>query len=129
MSESPELQRSDLRASDADRERVAAALRDHAAQGRLEPEELEERLTRAYGARMRGELVEITRDLPAARPRRQDRRRADVRAHFTVFLLVNLMLIAIWAACGFGYFWPMWPLMGWGIGMVKHARWRAFSRP
>jgi hypothetical protein len=39
------------------------------------------------------------------------------------------MLIAIWAASGFGYFWPIWPLMGWGIGMAKHAGWRALSRP
>lgn len=130
MTESLELQRSDLRASDAERERVATLLRDHAAQGRLDADELEERLGRVYAARTRGELTELTRDLPRARAGRGARRaRADVRAHLSVFLLVNLMLVGIWAASGFGYFWPIWPLMGWGIGMAKHAGWRALSRP
>ena len=28
------------------------------------------------------------------------------------------MLIVIWAATGAGYFWPIWPLLGWGIGLM-----------
>jgi class 3 adenylate cyclase len=31
------------------------------------------------------------------------------------------MLIAIWAASGGGYFWPIWPILGWGIGVGGHA--------
>lgn len=38
-----------VRASDADRERIATGLRDHAAEGRLTPEELEERLDAVCG--------------------------------------------------------------------------------
>ncbi|MGW9496269.1 DUF1707 SHOCT-like domain-containing protein [Streptomyces prasinus] len=55
----------DLRASDADRERVAAVLRDAVAEGRLDMEEFEERLDATYKARTYRELEPITRDLPA----------------------------------------------------------------
>jgi len=55
----------ELRASDADRERVVEVLRDALAEGRLDMGEFEERLEAAYGARTYGELVPITRDLPA----------------------------------------------------------------
>ncbi|MEU3143505.1 MULTISPECIES: DUF1707 domain-containing protein [unclassified Streptomyces] len=55
----------DLRASDADRERVAAVLRDAVAEGRLDMEEFEERLDATYRARTYRELEPITRDLPA----------------------------------------------------------------
>jgi hypothetical protein len=55
-----------LRASDAEREAVVDALRDHAAQGRLTTEELEERTAAAYGATTRGELVTLRSDLPQA---------------------------------------------------------------
>ncbi|MFE9025856.1 DUF1707 domain-containing protein [Streptomyces iakyrus] len=56
----------DLRASDADRERVAEILRDALAEGRLDMAEFEERLDATYRARTYGELAPITRDLPAA---------------------------------------------------------------
>ncbi|MFI6035657.1 DUF1707 domain-containing protein [Streptomyces sp. NPDC051315] len=56
----------DLRASDADRERVAEVLRDALAEGRLDMAEFEERLDATYRARTYGELAPITRDLPGA---------------------------------------------------------------
>jgi hypothetical protein len=56
----------ELRASDADRERVAEQLRDALAEGRLDMEEFEERLEATYKARTYGELTPITRDLPGA---------------------------------------------------------------
>ncbi|WP_030793520.1 DUF1707 SHOCT-like domain-containing protein [Streptomyces sp. NRRL S-920] len=55
----------ELRASDADRERVAEVLRDAMAEGRLDMTEFEERLDAAYKARTYGELEPLTRDLPA----------------------------------------------------------------
>ncbi|MFI2432466.1 DUF1707 domain-containing protein [Streptomyces sp. NPDC018693] len=55
----------ELRASDADRERVAEVLRDALAEGRLDMEEFEERLEATYRARTYGELTPLTRDLPA----------------------------------------------------------------
>lgn len=55
-----------LRASDADRERVAEVLRDALAEGRLDMAEFEERLEATYSARTYGDLEPITRDLPDA---------------------------------------------------------------
>jgi len=55
-----------LRASDADRERAIALLRDHAAEGRLTLEEFIERMSAAYLARTNDELEELVRDLPSA---------------------------------------------------------------
>lgn len=55
-----------MRASDADRERVAAILRDAGADGRLAVHELDERLDSAYGAVTRDDLAGLTTDLVAA---------------------------------------------------------------
>src|SRR3954451_15658076 len=63
---SPRTPGPELRAADADRERVAEVLRDALAEGRLDMEEFEERLEVTYKARTYGELVPVTRDLPAA---------------------------------------------------------------
>jgi class 3 adenylate cyclase len=118
----------DLRASDADRERVVALLREHYEVGRLSDDELSDRIEAAYGARTDAELGALTADLPSPRqpaPRRRRRRRggleASVRVHFAIYAVVNLMLIGIWAASGGGYFWPIWPILGWGIGLGCHA--------
>ncbi|QKW21363.1 DUF1707 and DUF2154 domain-containing protein [Kitasatospora sp. NA04385] len=55
----------ELKASDADRERVADLLRDAYAEGRLTVDEHAERIEAAYGARTFGELEPLTRDLPS----------------------------------------------------------------
>lgn len=55
----------EMRASDAERERIAERLRDAVAEGRLDMEEFEERLDAAYKARTHGELEPLVRDLPA----------------------------------------------------------------
>ena len=75
---------SELRASDAERERVVAFLREHALQGRLDNDELEERIGLAYAAVTVGDLERLIADLPrpvaararaiAARPHRATRR-------------------------------------------------------
>jgi len=54
----------DLRASDADRERVARILHDAMAEGRLTIAELDERLQQVYAAKTLGDLVPMTADLP-----------------------------------------------------------------
>jgi uncharacterized membrane protein len=43
--------------------------------------------------------------------------------HLAVYVVINLMLIAIWyfTTGGHGYFWPMWVLLGWGIGLIFNA--------
>jgi Domain of unknown function (DUF1707)/Cell wall-active antibiotics response 4TMS YvqF len=66
MSNQPAVpDRGTLRASDADRERVAEVLREAAGDGRLSMEELDERLEAVYAAKTYAELEPITRDLPA----------------------------------------------------------------
>ncbi len=59
---------SQLRISDADRHQVAEILRQAAGEGRLEIEELDERLEATYAARTYADLVPLTHDLPAVRP-------------------------------------------------------------
>jgi hypothetical protein len=54
-----------LRASDADRDRVAALLREHHAAGRLTADEFQERLAATFAAKTMGELDELMADLPA----------------------------------------------------------------
>lgn len=54
----------EMRAGDADRERVAQVLRDAAGDGRLTLEELDERLTAVYAAKTYADLEPLTRDLP-----------------------------------------------------------------
>ncbi len=57
-----------LRASDADRERIAEKLREAAGDGRLTLDELDERLDAVYAAKTYAELVPITLDLPDTGP-------------------------------------------------------------
>ena len=66
-----------LRISDNDRQRVAEVLRDAAGEGRIDLDELDERLEPAWGAKTYADLVPITADLhlPAHPPRRAPARR------------------------------------------------------
>jgi hypothetical protein len=67
VSEQPERpQHLELRASDADRERIAKILHDAMAEGRLTIDELDERLRSTYAAKTLGDLVPLTEDLPVA---------------------------------------------------------------
>jgi hypothetical protein len=74
----------DLRASDADRERVAAVLAEATADGRLTPDEHADRVHRTYQARTLGELAVLTEDLvaPSAQPLRLNESRL-ITAFFT----------------------------------------------
>jgi hypothetical protein len=114
---------SELRIADRDRERTVELLRRAAGEGRLEPDELEERLEAALGSRTETDLLAVTADLPPERPRRRSRRRlAEFQRHRSVFLAVSAGMVVLWALSGFGYFWPMWPILGWGTGLLCHGR-------
>ena len=111
----------DVLASDTERERVVDALREHAAAGRLDTDELDERLGAAYGARLRADLLPLLADLPApAPPRPQARRRSLPNAAPVIALAI--LLIAIWALTGAGYFWPIWPIGAVALSTFKHRR-------
>ena len=49
------------------------------------------------------------------------RAKRDFWIHFGVYLAVNAFLVVVWAVTYTGYFWPIWPILGWGIGIVAHA--------
>ncbi|MEU7828730.1 MULTISPECIES: DUF1707 domain-containing protein [unclassified Nonomuraea] len=66
-SEEPAMDPNDLRIGDAEREQTMADLREHFAQGRLDREELDQRLDRTLGARTARDLAQITADLPGQR--------------------------------------------------------------
>lgn len=115
-------------ASDAEREGVVEHLRTASTEGRLTVDELEHRTAQALAARTRTELSPLTRDLPSAADVKPSRAAASARTRrpkrneLAAYIAVNLVLIAIWAATGAGYFWPIWPLLGWGIGLATHGR-------
>jgi hypothetical protein len=118
MASSPEI-----RASDAEREQVAIVLRDHAGEGRLDVDELDDRVRRAYAARTRADLEALTSDLPApvAKPRPLERTReraSRLPELFGSYAGVMVLLVVIWAVTGAGYFWPMWPAIGWGLALL-----------
>ena len=76
-----------LRASDADRDAVVDRLREAAGEGRLEPDELEQRVDGALRARTYGDLAELLDDLPAdgRMPAPRTRRRTNQLARSAVF--------------------------------------------
>jgi Flp pilus assembly protein TadB len=71
----------EIRASDAERERVVAFLREHALQGRLNHDELEERIGLAYAAVYVGDLERLVRDLPRPSAPAARRHPAPARRH------------------------------------------------
>jgi len=127
-------QHPDLRASDADREAVAKRLHAAGADGRLDPQELEERLERCYAAKTFGELDRLTADLgpsaPAAAPAPAPSGGEDGMAPWGNWKLrwgswaaTSVLLVGIWAitciASGdLQYFWPVWPIGFWALGNV-----------
>ena len=116
----------DVRPSDAEREEIVGQLRAHHADGRLDVEELERRVARAYTTTTRRHLVSMTRDLP--RPQGPSGGGA-YREHLRTYLAVMALLVVIWALTGTGYFWPVWPALGWGIGLLSHRGTRRIRPP
>lgn len=49
-------------------------------------------------------------------------KRAEFRMHLIAYVLVNILLVAVWfTVADGGLFWPIFPMLGWGIGLVMHA--------
>lgn len=114
----------DMRASDREREAVADQLREHAAEGRLDPDELEERLTAVYAARTRGDLAGLTRDLPDRPPPPPPRTPVprQLRPQIVRILIIDLFCVGIWLLSDpGGYFWPAWVILATAFGLA--TRW------
>jgi hypothetical protein len=130
-----------VRASNDDRRRVMDLLQAHYVTGRLDAAELEQRIEGALAAKTLADLDALLADLPQTvatggsqssvdepfrRRRRHGKRRhgAEVGfgAHAASYLLVITMLVTIWLlTTPGGYFWPVWPMLGWGIGLASHG--------
>jgi hypothetical protein len=110
-----------MRVSDLDRELGARRLCEAASAGLLGVAELEWRLGRVFSAATRGQLEAVLVDLPVPRVVRPSPVGLWLRAHIAAFAVVIGGLTAIWAAAGFGYFWPIWPMIGWGMVVSGHA--------
>lgn len=127
----------EMRVSDSERDETAEQLTEHFTAGRLDHSEFTERTEKALSARTRRELDEVLLDLPAAsatfsppravvpsattgsaaRAARSEWRQKRLApwAIFAVFFIV------IWAVTGAGYFWPVWPILGWGLGVALNG--------
>jgi len=55
-------------------------------------------------------------------------KRREFMAHLAAYVFVNAFLLAIWVITGAGFFWPVFPILGWGIGLFFHG-WDTFSAP
>jgi hypothetical protein len=126
-------QPSRVRASDAERERVAEVLRHAMSEGRLTLTEGEERLAAAYATTYRDELPPITADLPPAEPApdrgkpgrgRADRRPFGMRRRRPAISLLALAALAlgIWAVTADGPVWPVILLGVLAIMLTKRSR-------
>lgn len=128
-----------VRASNTEREHVAAVLRAAATEGMLTLDEVDERLAAAYAATYRSDLQPLTWDLPghgrelaAVTPEGQrEVRSARTRLvrHAGAVALLSALLVAIWALSGAPYFWPIWPIGFLVLTVVKHARWVGVGGP
>jgi hypothetical protein len=57
--------------------------------------------------------------------------KSDFRVHLLVYVVINAMLVTIWAFTGniftaapgtpIDFFWPIFPIVGWGVGVVIHG--------
>src|SRR5664279_1221152 len=135
-----------VRASDADRDRVASALREHCAVGRLTVEEVGERLDRTYAARTLGELAAVSADLPpldahplpvsrsgatpvrrpgpgapAARSGAPLRRQVLSWASTSITVTVIWLIILITSGGDNQGFWPIWVIGPWGAALLARA--------
>ena len=123
-----------LRAADADRERIAEHLRQSHAEGRLDLAEFQQRLERCYEAKTVSELDELVIDLP--RPGEQDERTPLTwslprRLHLAPLASILIALIVISAATGHGLFWLWIPLLFvlWRMSWLHRRRsWADVSR-
>ena len=72
--------------------------------------------------------TDVSEQAPRDRALQQLKKRRDFHGHILVYVLVNTFIVAIWAVTGaHGFFWPIFPIAGWGIGVVMNA-WDVYWR-
>lgn len=121
-----------IRATDVDREIALDVLREAYADGRLDRGEYEQRSSQALEVRLLGQFVPLLLDLEPPLPATLDvheqalakyhREGRDARRGFVAVIATTL---AIWGASslatgGLMFFWPIFPMVGVGIGWFMH---------
>lgn len=123
-----------LRAADADRERVADRLRKSHAEGRLDLSEFQERLERCYEAKTFGQLGELVRDLPRQDEQREERSFASLlpwRWHLrplTAFLIAVIVLAALSGHHHVFWLWIPLAFLFWRMSWWRRRRWASARR-
>lgn len=127
----------DIRVSDEDRERLAAEIREHYAAGRLDDDEMSDRVSAAYAARTEAQLEGLRADLPALPPS-PSQRRAELVARRSELqrrvlqqtggsLGVFFVCTVIWLASGaHGQFWPIWVAIFPALTLLRNG-WRLYG--
>jgi hypothetical protein len=55
------------------------------------------------------------------------KKKRDFKTHVLIYVVVNTFLVVIWAVTSAGFFWPIFPILGWGIGVLANA-WDVYGR-
>ena len=69
-------------------------------------------------------MTDMTAREPDMRERaiKRLKKRRDFHGHVLIYTLVNAFLVVIWAVTNpDGFFWPIFPIVGWGIGVIMNA--------
>lgn len=101
----------------------------HAEDGRITLEEFSDRLGEVYAARTNGQLQGALRELPplpagavAVPPAERVAARRRVHASVAAYIGFVALMLTIWVVTGAGFFWPLWPIIGVGLGMARAAQ-------
>ncbi len=123
-----------LRVGDTERDHVTLLLGEAFTLGHLTIAEFETRCGQVPRAVTRQDLQNLLGDLPADRvgrmvsAGRMSRKAAalrGVRIHLFCYLGAALIMLGAWPAIALmfnaWYFWPVWPIVGGGVGVLSHA--------
>jgi hypothetical protein len=127
----------DLRASDEDRDRIAAEIREHYAQGRLDRAEVDERLKETFSVKTVGELDVLVADLPelsvavtqahAELALQRAKLSRELVQQTGGALIPFILCTVVWVLSGAsGSFWPIWALI-FPIVVLARDGWRLFG--
>jgi len=128
-----------MRVGDAERDAATEHLRQAHAEGRLDAQELEDRVAQALSARTVGDLQALMSDLPAIRggtapvlgptdSRAWAQPATWMRSRWSAWALVVAINLVIWVFVSaaeeeLAYFWPLWVAGPWGLVLLFTSLW------
>ncbi|HEY9292782.1 MAG TPA: 2TM domain-containing protein [Microlunatus sp.] len=54
------------------------------------------------------------------------KKKQDLQRHVVIYLVINAMLLTVWFMVGHSFFWPIFPIVVWGVGLIVYA-WDVYS--